>query len=234
MSMKLFTILFLMLAGLFPEYLAKAQADSAHFLIDGLQTESLTMHDVASIQVVRLSGKGPSRLFQKVDGYQERVIEKVIGWINSSMPIKGVPEVGLDKSQFILKIAFSNKDVAIIEPAYRCNFEGIKKTCTIEDGQIVYTRNHLKIRLISHELYDWLLVGWKHEIDGPSKEELLEETLYAQYFSEIGKAFPDFIMCPRIDRIERLNGDTRRHFVHASALNYAGHHASSYDKINVF
>ena len=31
------------------------------------------------------------------------------------------------------------------------------------------------------------------------------------------------MLCPRIE-IERIEGDTRRHIVHASALNYGSHH----------
>jgi hypothetical protein len=33
------------------------------------------------------------------------------------------------------------------------------------------------------------------------------------------------------NNIERIKGNTRRHVVHASALNYEGHHTPSYDKI---
>jgi hypothetical protein len=40
-------------------------------------------------------------------------------------------------------------------------------------------------------------------------------------------------MCPRIDKIERIEGDTRRHIVYASTLNYSGHHGGPYDKINI-
>jgi hypothetical protein len=64
----------------------------------------------------------------------------------------------------------------------------------------------------------------------PSKEELLEEALYGQYIPYLGKEYSNFIQCPQI-QIERIQGDTRRHLVHASALNYEGHHAPSYDKI---
>ncbi|RUQ25957.1 hypothetical protein ELQ35_19290 [Peribacillus cavernae] len=61
---------------------------------------------------------------------------------------------------------------------------------------------------------------------------MLEETLYKRYFSYLDKTYSDFILCPRIDKIESIEGDTQRHIVHASALNYAGHHDGPYDKIN--
>lgn len=64
----------------------------------------------------------------------------------------------------------------------------------------------------------------------PSKEELLEEALYGQYIPYLGIKYSNFIQCPQI-QIERIQGDTRRHFIRASALNYEGHHAPSYDKI---
>ncbi|MGE6259756.1 hypothetical protein ACQKCU_18050 [Heyndrickxia sporothermodurans] len=69
--------------------------------------------------------------------------------------------------------------------------------------------------------------------DGPSQEELLEETLYTRYYSYLEKTYSDFIMCPRIN-IERINGDKRRHIVNASALNYAAHHGDiPFDRIYI-
>jgi len=72
------------------------------------------------------------------------------------------------------------------------------------------------------------LVGW----NGFPKNELLEETLYARYHSYLDQKYSDFILCPRID-IERIKGDTRRHIVYASALNYGSHHGDiPYDRIH--
>ncbi|MRX56604.1 hypothetical protein GJU41_21895 [Bacillus idriensis] len=68
----------------------------------------------------------------------------------------------------------------------------------------------------------------------PTKEELLEETLYSRYYPFLGKTYSDFILCPRVE-IERINGDSRRHIIYASALNYDGHHGDvPYDKIYFF
>lgn len=68
----------------------------------------------------------------------------------------------------------------------------------------------------------------------PTKEELLEETLYSRYYPFLDKTYSDFILCPRVE-IERINGDIRRHIIYASALNYDGHHGDvPYDKINFF
>jgi hypothetical protein len=68
---------------------------------------------------------------------------------------------------------------------------------------------------------------------GSTQKELLEETLYTKYYSYLDKTYSDFIMCPRIN-IERINGDKRRHIVHASALNYVAHHGDiPYDRIHI-
>lgn len=76
-----------------------------------------------------------------------------------------------------------------------------------------------------------LLVGWN---GGVTNNELLEETLYARYHSYLDKNYSEFIMCPKIDKIERIEGDIRRHSVHISALNYDGHHGDvPYDKIHI-
>ncbi|MFP3513143.1 hypothetical protein SB775_26860 [Peribacillus sp. SIMBA_075] len=73
-----------------------------------------------------------------------------------------------------------------------------------------------------------LLVGW----NGVPKNELLEETLYARYYSYLDQKYSDFILCPRIE-IERIKGDTRRHIVYASALNYSSHHGDvPFDRIH--
>lgn len=61
-----------------------------------------------------------------------------------------------------------------------------------------------------------LLVVW----NGVPKNELLEETLYTRYHSYLDQTYSDFILCPKIDKIERIEGDTRRHIVNAGALNY--------------
>lgn len=75
-----------------------------------------------------------------------------------------------------------------------------------------------------------LLVGWY----GVPQNELLEETLYTRYHSYLDQAYSDFILCPKIDKIERIEGNTRRHIVYASALNYAAHHGDvPYDRIHI-
>jgi hypothetical protein len=73
-----------------------------------------------------------------------------------------------------------------------------------------------------------VLVGWK----GVTENELLEETLYARYHTYLDQKYADFILCPSI-KVERIEGDTRRHIAFASALNYGSHHGDvPYDRIH--
>ena len=194
----------------------------------------LEKEDVSFIQVNRLNGE--TRLFKENDGYEEVIIGKVVSWINTSSPSEGAIDLELNKTSMvsIMKIKMKNGDIVVIEPAYNCVSKNQVKTCTIADGEVIYTSNNKKVRLKSVELYDWLLVGWKYESVGAPKDELLEETLYARYFSYLDETYSDFIMCPKIDKVERIDGDTRRHIVHASALNYSAHHGDGpFDRIHI-
>jgi hypothetical protein len=56
-----------------------------------------------------------SRSFQINDGYEEVIIRKVINWINSARPAKGVTGFESYKSPVKLKLTMSNGDVAVIE-----------------------------------------------------------------------------------------------------------------------
>ncbi|MBE9913698.1 hypothetical protein G8C92_06590 [Paenibacillus donghaensis] len=221
--MKKLVIICMMFAGLFSSIqIAKASIQPK------LKTE-----DVLSIQANRISGD--SRLFKESDGYEEVIISKVVKWINTSHPSEGQTELGVNINPISkLEVRMKNGDIAVIEPALNCIFENQKKSCTIADGEVIYTQNNTKVQLKSLELYDWLLVGWKYESIGVPKEELLEETLYTRYLSYLDKTYSDFIMCPKIDKIERINGDTRRHIVYASALNYSAHHGDvPYERIHI-
>ncbi|MFE8699778.1 hypothetical protein ACFYKX_03975 [Cytobacillus sp. FJAT-54145] len=194
---------------------------------------TIKAHEVLSIQVNRLNGG--TRTFKFNDGYEEVIINRVVKWINTSSFAEGPTDLKLNNTPISkLKIRMENGEVATIEPAYNCISEKQEKKCTIADGEVIYTKNKARVRLKSLDLFDWILVGWKFESVGAPKEELLEETLYTRYFSYLGKSYLDFIMCPKIDKIERINGDTRRHIIHASALNYSAHHGEEpYDRIHI-
>lgn len=107
---------------------------------------------VSFIQVNRLNGE--TRLFKENDGYEEVIINKVVNWINTASPSEGVIELNKTPVVSIMKIKMKDGDVAVIEPAYNCVSKNQVKTCTIVDGEVIYTSNNKKIRLKSVEIYD--------------------------------------------------------------------------------
>lgn len=123
---------------------------------DGTNLIKLTDSEVSSIQVIRLKGTDDSRIFRMTDGYDERIIRRVINWINTSSPSEQATELEADKVPLLLKINMINGDLISLEPAYNCKGRLIK-TCTPIDGAIVLTKNKNKIRLTSQELYDWII-----------------------------------------------------------------------------
>ena len=75
-----------------------------------------------------------------------------------------------------------NDEVITIEPAFKCVFENKRKTCTPKDGKINISVDRKEVQFKSpNALYDWLVVGWRKELNGPTKEELLEEALYTRF-----------------------------------------------------
>ncbi|MFJ8234910.1 hypothetical protein ACIQ34_04070 [Ureibacillus sp. NPDC094379] len=224
--MKKLVIVAIVLVGLLsPLFFAKADTK-----LDGIIP--INSEKVNSVHVERL--EGGTRTFQINDGYEEVVIRKIINWINTSKPLDGFDQSSFYKAPVKLQVIMSNGDVAIIEPIFNCVTENRAKTCSIIDGEVLFSQNHVKVRLKSQELYDWLLVGWKNESYGASKEELLDETLYFQYYSHLDKKYADFIMCPKIDSIERIAGGDRGHIIQASALNYSAHHGDlPFDRIHI-
>lgn len=226
--MKKRLILGLVFVGLFcPIFFVKADINPK---LNGVIP--MKIEEVNSVHVERLLGG--SRIFQINDGYEEVIIRKVINWINTSKPADKVSDFKSYKSPVKLTVTMRNGDVAFIEPIFICNRENTGKPCTIIDGEVLFSQNKVKVRLKSQELYDWLLVGWKNESYGASKEELLDETLYFRYLPLLGEEYSDFVMCPKIDSIERVAGANRSHIIQASALNYGAHHGDvPFDRIHI-
>lgn len=196
--------------------------------LEQLITHSLNYEEAQNIKIENDSGQ--QREFSINDGFQERVLRKVVHWLNNSSRVNGTIEVSLNNPSNKMTLKKANDEVIAIEPAYTCKVENMKKICTAKDGELIVSDNSQKIRLRSQSLYDWLIVGWRKELDGPTKEELLEEALYTRYLNELGPPYSEFFMCPKI-RIEPIDGDPRRHIIFASALNYSGHHGGDFDKL---
>ncbi|WP_257968064.1 hypothetical protein [Peribacillus deserti] len=193
-----------------------------------LMTHSLKYYEVQNIKIENDSGQ--QRIFSINDGFQERVLRKVVHWLNNSSRVNGTTEVSLEKPSNKLTLKTVNDEVITIEPAYKCVLENKRKTCTAKDGELIISENSHKVQIKSQSLYDWLVVGWRKELNGPTKEELLEEALFTRYLYILGPSYSDFFMCPKI-QIEPIDGDSRRHLIFASALSYSGHHGGDYDKL---
>ncbi|MDZ5472396.1 hypothetical protein SM124_11620 [Bacillus sp. 31A1R] len=196
--------------------------------LEQLMTHSLKHYEVQNIKTENDSGQ--QRIFSINDGFQERVLRKVVHWLNISSQVNGTTEVSLEKPSNKLTLKTVNDEVITIEHAYKCVLENKRKTCTAKDGELIISENSHKVQIKSQSLYDWLVVGWRKELNGPTKEELLEEALFTRYLNYLGPSYDDFFMCPKI-KIEPIDGDPRRHFIFASALNYAGHHGGDFDKL---
>ena len=140
----------------------------------------------------------------------------MVHWLNNSSRVNGTTEVSLEKPSNKLTLKTVNDEVITIEPAYKCVLENKRKTCTAKDGELIISENSHKVQIKSQSLYDWLVVGWRKELNGPTKEELLEEALFTRYLYILGPSYSDFFMCPKI-QIEPIDGDPRRHLIFASA-----------------
>ena len=205
---------------------AKKNADQSFF--DQLMTHSLVHNNIQDIKVE--NNTGLQRVFSINDGFQERVLRKVVFWLNKSDQVNGTIEESLDNPSNKLTLKMTNDEVITIEPAYTCVVENKRKTCTAKEGELIVSENQQRVRLKSQSLYDWLMVGWRNELDGSTKEELLEEALFTRYLDHLGPSYSEFFMCPKI-KIEPIDGDPRRHLIFASALNYSGHHGGDFDKL---
>lgn len=191
-------------------------------------THSLKHYEVQNIKIENDSGQ--QRIFSINDGFQEHILRKVVHWLDNSSRVNGTTEVSLEKPSNKLTLKTVNDEVITIEPAYKCVLKNKRKTCTAKDGELIISKNSHKVQIKSQSLYDWLLVGWRNESEGPTKEELLEEALYTRYLYLLGQKYSDFFMCPKI-KIEPIDGDPRRHIIFASALTYSGHHGGDFDKL---
>jgi len=207
---------------------AEAMNDTNQPFMEQLKAHSLKHNDIENIKVENSSGL--QRVFSINDGFQERVLRKVVYWLNNSARVNGTTEVPVDNPSNKLTLKMANDEVITIEPAYTCVADNKRQTCTAKEGELIVSENGQKVQLRSQSLYDWLMVGWRKEVDGLTKEELLEEALFTRYLDHLGPSYSEFFMCPKI-KIEPIDGDTRRHLIFGSALNYSGHHGGDYEKL---
>lgn len=223
----LFAFVFVLSTGHMVE--AKSLTNKQSSFLEQLKTHSLKHYEVQTITVNNQSGR--QREFSIHDGFQERVLRKVVHWLNTSPQSKETTLVTIKNPNDKLTIKMDSGEVITIEPAYSCELAQTNKLCTPKEGEVVLTAKGQNVRLISEPLYDWLFVGWKKEPDGETKEKMLEEALYTRYLYLLGPDYSEFFLCPKI-RIEPIDGDPRRHLIFGSALNYSGHHGGDFRKLN--
>ncbi|MFJ5563182.1 hypothetical protein [Lysinibacillus xylanilyticus] len=103
---------------------------------------SLEHNDVLNIKVENNSGL--QRVFSINDGFQERVLRKVVYWLNNSVLVNGTIEVSLDNPSNKLTLKMANDEAITIEPAYICVVDNKRKTCTAKEGELFVSENGKK------------------------------------------------------------------------------------------
>lgn len=103
---------------------------------------SLEHNDVLNIKVENNSGL--QRVFSINDGFQERVLRKVVYWLNNSVLVNGTIEVSLDNPSNKLTLKMANDEVITIEPAYICVVDNKRKTCTAKEEELFVSENGKK------------------------------------------------------------------------------------------
>jgi glutathionylspermidine synthase len=98
-------------------------------------THSLKHYEVQNIKIENDSGQ--QRVFSINDGFQERVLRKVVHWLNNSSRVNGTNEVSLGNPSNKLTLKMANDEVITIEPAYTCVVVNKRKTCTAKDGELI-------------------------------------------------------------------------------------------------
>jgi hypothetical protein len=101
--------------------LAKNNTNQRVPFLEQLMTHSLQHYEVQNIKVENDSGL--HRVFSIIDGYQERVLRKVVYWLNNSSRVNGTTDVSLEKPSNKLILRTVNDEVITIEPAYKCVLE---------------------------------------------------------------------------------------------------------------
>ncbi|HBJ01574.1 MAG TPA: hypothetical protein DDY89_13580, partial [Lysinibacillus sp.] len=119
--------------------------------LEQLRTHSLEYNDVQYIKVENNSGI--QRLFSNYDGFQERVLRKVVYWLNNSDRVNEKIEVSLDNPSNKLTLKMADNEVITIEPAYTCVVHNKHEICTTKEGELIVSENRQKVRLKSQSLY---------------------------------------------------------------------------------
>lgn len=136
----------------------------------------LSVADIVSLQVnLGLPSNRKPPLLNSMNEYDNKIIKKVVNWLNSSETIGNEKFYGKHGYPTTVSIKLRNGDYIFIEPAYIINVT--KK----RDGNTTFTGSQIKgevvfekrnqddkllkrIRLKSPEVYDWLKEKWREDV----------------------------------------------------------------------
>ena len=115
--------------------------------MEQLVTNTLEHNDVQNIKVENNSGL--QREFSINDGFQERVIRKVVYWLDNSQRVTRTIQISIDNPSNKMTLKMGNEEVVTIESAYVCVVDNKRKTCTAKEGELIVSENGQKVQLES-------------------------------------------------------------------------------------
>jgi len=122
--------------------------------------------EVASVKLV--GGKPGDELRGTIWTKDAPIIAQMTGWLQAAEPVPGQTEYGRHGYPMAAELTTEHQQKMRVEPAYDCvsvtNPDGSgMKTCTPAENEIVVSRGQEKQRVISPEMYEWLLAGYQYE-----------------------------------------------------------------------
>lgn len=124
----------------------------------------LKIDDVESVQIIGglVDAKPRTSLYTNESRSGKQMISNVVSWVNAAMPVEGATEFGKHGYPDTIQIERANSSTVRINHAYNCVVSPVKengtatKSCSPVDGEVVLTKDSVKTRLASSELFEWL------------------------------------------------------------------------------
>ncbi|KRE35219.1 DUF3221 domain-containing protein [Paenibacillus sp. Soil522] len=126
----------------------------------------LKLGEVESVQIVGtlVDRKPKTPLYTNESSSGKEIITNIVSWVNAATLAEGPTEFGKHGYPDVIQIERLGESKVIIEPAVNCvvsNQENgnTTKSCSPVDGEVVLTKDSIKTRLASSELFEWLKNG---------------------------------------------------------------------------
>ena len=124
----------------------------------------LQIDDVESVQIIGgiVDRKPRTLLYTNESSSGKQMISNIVSWVNAAVPVKGATEFGKHGYPDTIQIERTDSSDVRIEHAYNCVVSPVKengtatKSCSPVDGEVVLTKDSVKTRLASSELFEWL------------------------------------------------------------------------------